>query len=282
MNIIPFAIVAFIGAGSLYGESPRRGEGGPPPVGGADRGRNFKGFFENADSNGDGVVSPDEFSALERISKLPVETQREIFKRFDKNGDGLIQASEMRPPQRPEGGGRPFPKLHELDADKDGKVSFAEFEEGPFADRIPKERLREFFGRLDRNSDGSLSAADMPKDNRPYQDRPREGRQEQHDPSRMIEMLDKNDDEALSFEEFRQAPWLKEKGEDEQEDLFEKLDKNGDLSIELSELPVGGPKRPEGREGEGNQVPRGAKRPDGSGPDGGKGPRGPGGPSGNR
>ncbi len=282
MKIIPFTIVALIGAGSLYGESPRRGEGGPPPEGGPDRGRNFKGFFENADSNGDGVVSPDEFSALERISKLPEGTQREIFKRFDKNSDGLIQLPEMRPPQRPEGRGRPFPKLHELDTDKDGKVSFAEFEVGPYADRIPKERLRAFFGRLDRNGDGSFSAADMPQDHRPSQDRPREGRQEQHDPSRMIEMLDKNDDKALSFEEFRQAPWLKDKSEDEQEGLFEKLDKNGDLSIELSELPLGGPRRPEGRERKGMQGPWGPRHPDSRGSDGVRSPRGPGGPSGNR
>jgi len=277
MKTIPFVIVALIGAGSLYGESPRRGGGGPPPEGSQDKGRNFKGFFEDADTNGDGVVSPDEFSALERISKLPEGTRREIFKRFDKNGDGLIQAPEMRPPQRPEGGGRPFPKLNELDTDKDGKVSFAEFEVGPFAKRIPKERLREFFGRLDRNSDGSLSAADMPQENRPYQDRPRDGRQEQREPGRMMEMLDLNGDKALSFEEFRRAPWMKEKGEDEQEGLFEKLDKNGDLSIELSELIAGGPRRPEGRVEEDTQGPRGAKRPDGSGPVGPQGPRGPGG-----
>lgn len=282
MKITPFTIIALIGAGSLYGESPRqseggRGEGGPRP----DKGRNFKGFFEKADTNGDGVVSPGEFSALERISKLPDETQIEIFKRFDKNGDSLIQAEEMRPPQRPGGGSRPFPKLHELDTDKDGKVTYAEFEVGPFSSRIPEGRLREFFNRLDRNGDGNLSPADMPDDRRSSRDRPKDGRNELPDPSRIIEKLDKNGDKALSFEEFRKAHWLQEKSEDEQEDEFEKLDKNGDLSIEPSELPVGGPRRPEGRQGDRPQGPRGANRQGGNVPDSDNGP-GPEGSDGNR
>ncbi|MFC7335933.1 EF-hand domain-containing protein [Haloferula chungangensis] len=278
MNIIPIAIVAIVGAGSLYGESPRRDERASQADGGAEKGRNFKGFFESADANGDGVVSFDEFSALERISKLPEESQREIFKRFDKNHDGLIQAPEMRPPPRPDGGNRPFPKLHELDSDRDGTVSFAEFEAGPFTKRIPKERLKEFFARLDRNKDGKLSPADKPEERR-SRDRSKDGGREPRDPAKMIEMLDGNDDRVLSFDEFRQAPWLKEKSEDEQEDHFEKLDKNGNLKLEPKELRNGGSPRPEVRQNgalqpvddkerdpdckDEEQSPRGPKRPGG-------------------
>jgi Ca2+-binding EF-hand superfamily protein len=213
-----------------------------------------------------------EFAALERISKIPEEKRAEIFKRFDKNGDGQIQRSEMKPPERPDGDKRFFPRIHELDSNKDGKVTFEEFEKGEFAGRMPKDRLGEFFGKLDRNGDGELSPADMSQDRRPPYDRPRDGgppnrdgRFQNHESGKMIEALDKDGDKALSFDEFRQAPWLKDKSEDEQEDLFEKIDKNGDLSIVKSELPVEGPKGPERKRpaGPNGPGPRAPKGPDG-------------------
>ena len=270
MNLIRLTIVALVGAGSLHGESPRRGDDGQRPGGPRDGGRDFKGFFESADSNGDGVVSAQEFASIERLSKLPAEKRDEIFRRFDKNGDGLIQRAEMRPPPRPDGGGRHFPKLEELDSNKDGRVSFEEFVAGPISQHMPKERLREFFNRLDTNGDGSLSPEDLPKDRKFYHDRSRDGRPPGHDPSRMIELLDKSGDKSLSFAEFSQAPWLKDKSEDEQEDLFEKLDKNSDLKIEQAELPSEGPKGPP--EGGGPRGPKGSG-PNGPNPDGPRGPQ---------
>ncbi|MEP4079224.1 EF-hand domain-containing protein [Haloferula sp.] len=269
MNIIRTAILVLMGAGSLLGEPPRRGQGKPSNGGPSDNGRSFGRFFELADTNGDGVVSAEEFSALERISRIPAEKRDEIFKRFDKNGDGLIQRGEMRPSKRPDGGSRPFPKLRELDTDMDGKVSFKEFEVGPFAERMPKDRLEKFFGKLDTNGDGSITPEDRPMGRGgPSEGRggPGERGPQQHDRKKMIETLDKNDDQALSFEEFRQAPWLKDKSEDEQEDVFEEIDKNDDLVIDKTDLPPGGSKGPRGS---------GEKGPRANGPNGPRGPRGP-------
>ena len=142
-------------------------------------------------------------------------------------------------------------------------MSLDEFEKGPFTQRMPKERLKAFFERLDTNGDGSLSPEDRPKRRGGPQGPPGDRRPQHHDRKKMIETLDQNDDKALSFEEFRQAPWLEDKSEDEQEDLFEELDKNDDLVIDKSELPAGGRK---GFRGAGGKGPR---------PDESKGPRGP-------
>ena len=248
MNDIRFAIIALLGAGSLLAEPPRRGEGGAPK--GEEGGRSFGRFFEGADSDGDGKVSAEEFAALERLSKIPADKRDEIFRRFDKNGDGSIQREEMRPSQRPDGGGRPFPRLHELDSDKDGKVSFEEFAGGPFGRRMPQERLKQFFARLDNNGDGSLSPEDMRDDRR---------RPHGHDPRRIIEMLDKDGDGKLSLEEFSRAPWLLDKGEDERTSRFTELDRNGDGLVGLRELSSAGPKGPRtpGNKGPGQKVPKG-------------------------
>jgi Ca2+-binding EF-hand superfamily protein len=267
MNPTRIVILLLVGAGSLFGEpeQPRRdGKGGAPDGRGGGE-RSFGHFFETADSNGDGAVSRDEFVALERISKIPSEKQDEIFSRFDKNGDGKIQPGEMRPGRGPGDGKHQMPRLHELDANKDGKVSFEEFGKGPLAKRMPQERLKLLFGRLDTNGDGSISPEDRPKG----RGGPRDRRPMHHDRQKMIENLDKNGDKSLSFEEFRQAPWLKEKGEDEQEDAFEALDRNDNLMIDQSDLS------PSEKAGPG---PRG---PGGKGPQqrGAKGPRSPQGPN---
>jgi Ca2+-binding EF-hand superfamily protein len=79
----------------------------------------------------------------------------------------------------------------------------------------------------------------------------------------MIEMLDKDGDEALSFEEFRRAPWLKDLGEDEQEEQFEKIDRDGDLLIRKEELPPAPPqggKPPKRKRGE--PGPRDREKPE--------------------
>ena len=63
-------------------------------------------------------------------------------------------------------------------------------------------------------------------------------------PLDLIKELDRNADGALGFEEFRQAGFLKDKSEDEQEDHFEKMDRNHDLKIDASDFPPPGEGKP--------------------------------------
>lgn len=60
----------------------------------------------------------------------------------------------------------------------------------------------------------------------------------------MLEDLDADGDGSVSFEEFRKAPRHAELSEDEQEDRFEALDKNGDKKLDEADFPK--PPKPPG------------------------------------
>lgn len=213
------------------------------------------GMFKRADTDNDGFISLAEFSALERIAKLPEEKRIEIFKRFDKDGDGKVSAEEMQPFHR---GG--MPPMKDMDLNKDGRITFDEFEKAPFIAKLPEERRRAVFDRMDTDKDGALTPKDRPQRRPPG---PGEGRGDgggrrggRGNPLDMIRDLDKNGDGALSFEEFRQAPFLKDRDEDFQEARFNEMDRNKDLKIDASDFPP-----PEERKSPEGEAPEGAPAP---------------------
>ncbi len=231
----PVAISLFLGAvtAAPAGDPPAE----PARGGGEERrgpGRPMHEMWKKADTDGDGSLSLEEFSAMERISKLPEEKREAIFKRFDKNGDGKLSPDELM--RRHRGG---MPPLDQADLDKDGKITFEEFEKIPYVARLPEERRKAMFARMDRDKDGVLTAKDRPPGPPPG------GR----DPRALVEKYDENGDGALSFEEFRKAPFVKDLGEDEQEDRFERMDRNGDLKIDEKDFqpPPGEPRPDRGR-----------------------------------
>lgn len=221
------------------GEGGRKGKKQGDGERGKEARRAMMEMWKKADTDGDGSISLAEFSAMERPGRLPEEKRAEIFKRIDKNGDGKIGPDEM-PKGRP---GPGMPPLEEVDTNKDGKIVFEEFQKLGFVARLPEERQRALFARMDRDGDGALT----PKD-RPERDGRGKGKGERRfNPLDMVRDHDKNGDGALSFEEFREMPWLKDKGEDEQEDRFEAFDKNKDLKIDASDFPPPGEDGPRGK-----------------------------------
>ena len=74
------------------------GEGGPTP-------EERAALFAKADTNGDGVLSPDE---LERLGEIMREEHaKRRFARLDQNGDGVVSAEEFasaKPPCHHRGG----------------------------------------------------------------------------------------------------------------------------------------------------------------------------------
>lgn len=198
-------------------------------------------MWKKADTDGDGSISLAEFAAMERPGRLPEEKRAEIFKRIDKNADGKIGPDEM--PKGHPGGG--MPPLEQVDFDKDGKIVFEEFQKLGFVARLPEDRQRALFARMDRDGDAALT----PKD-RPERDGRGKGKGERRfNPLDMVKNHDKNGDGALSFDEFREMSWLKDKGEDEQEEHFERFDKNTDLKIDASDFPPPGEEGPKGEKG---------------------------------
>jgi hypothetical protein len=132
-------------------------------------------------------------------------------------------------------------RLWELDTDKSGGVSFEEFKGGRFFMKLPPEKQEAVFKRLDTDKDGVITPKDRPEPafKRPDGKEHRKGPEGKH-PERNEDSgkrdpipprLDLNGDGALSFEEFRAGPAVKGLTEDEQEERFERLDRNGDLKI---------------------------------------------------
>lgn len=240
MKPLRITLFSLLGTASLMaGENPADNPDQMPPRPGQRHGF-FAEFIAKADTDKDGAVTPAEFAAMERVANLPEDKRDEIFRRFDKNGDGLIKHDDM--PPRGEPGRRPPIDLPKLDEDHDGSVSYEEFLKSEFVQKLPEDRQRKFFERLDRNSDGKLSP-----DDRPERGRGRRGRDDKdRDPRDLIRRLDENKDGSVSFEEFRKAPWVAQLGEDEQEDRFEEMDRNDDLKLDASDFPPPPRDKPDG------------------------------------
>lgn len=138
-----------------------------------------------------------------------------------------------------------MPRLWELDADKSGGVTFGEFKEGPLFKKLTPEKQQAVFRRLDTNGDGTITPKDKPEPpfrregGPPHMKRPDGGKGDgpRMEPGQMIRQLDKNEDGALSFEEFRVGPGVKNLTEDEQEDRFEAMDKNHDQRLAPDDFP---------------------------------------------
>lgn len=216
--------------------------------------KNHGELIQRGDKDGDGMLSFEEFSSMERVSQLPADKQQKLFSRLDKNDDGNIKAGELASGVHDAAKRRPQLALQQMDADKDGAVSFDEFARSPFVQKLPEDRRKAFFNRMDANNDGKLSPEDhrhrFANNDRRKPNGNGENANRQFDPKRLMERYDANKDEALSFEEFKKLPWIENRGEDAQEDQFERIDKNGDLKLTVDEFKGGPPNRKPGRSSE--------------------------------
>jgi Ca2+-binding EF-hand superfamily protein len=263
MKTIPVSlIVAGFLAPMVSIAQPGPGPQEPPQPGGEGRHGPPHPFLEawkNADANHDGAITKEEFDNMPRIQKLPEEKREGLFRRLDKNGDGKVDREELaRMVRPPDGQGPPMQRLWELDVDKSGGISFEEFKAGRIFKKIPPEKQQAVFQRLDTDGDGVITPKDKPQPpfrrdgekphpRRPDGDGPDGPRME---PRQIIRQLDKDGDGAVSFEEFRAGPAVRNLTEDEQEDRFEALDKDHDQKLTPHDFPPppprDEPKRPEG------------------------------------
>lgn len=187
--------------------------------------RPFEAFWNTADANRDGFITREEFAGIPRIQRLPAEKRANLFRRLDHDADGKLSRDELARLKQPrEGQGPPLKRLWELDTDKSGGISFAEFQQGPMIQKLLPEKQAKLFHRLDTDGNGVITPKDRPKNPRP--DRSEPGAK-----------LDLNGDAALSFDEFRQGPAVKNLTEDEQEKRFLRLDRNGDHKISAEDTP---------------------------------------------
>jgi Ca2+-binding EF-hand superfamily protein len=261
MKTIPVSLIlaGLLAPFCAHAQSP---DDAPPPPGREGPGkrphhRPFAEAWKKADTDGDGLLSRAEFSAMPRIQNLPADKHQKLFDRLDKNQDGKLTPAELyRHERQPDGPRQPAHRLAELDVDKSGGVSFEEFKAGPLFQKLPAERQTGIFRRLDTDGDGVITPKDKPEPpKRPEGGvRPKRGDgpppegpgpdANRMNPQRMLQQLDKDGDGAVTFDEFRAGPQAKRLSEDEQEDRFEAMDRNKDRKLTPEDFPAAPPRRP--------------------------------------
>jgi Ca2+-binding EF-hand superfamily protein len=268
MKTIPVSLIA---AGMLaplvsLGQSEPAPPVAAPGEEGARRGpsRPFVAAWQAADKDHDGFLSKDEFDLMPRIQNLPEEKRLHLFERLDKDGDGKLSREELgRIGQAHDGQGPPRQGLWELDVDKSGGISFGEFKAGQFFKKLPAARQEAVFRRLDTDGDGMITPKDKPEPSfkhegaNPHLKRPDGGKLEGHrmEPRQIIRQLDQNGDGALSLEEFRAGPAVKDLTAAEQQERFEVMDRNQDQQITADDFPPPAPPRGEPQHPEGTPPP---------------------------
>ncbi|MCC6144617.1 MAG: EF-hand domain-containing protein [Candidatus Hydrogenedentes bacterium] len=188
-------------------------EAKPAPGAGGGKGS----LFQRADTNKDGKLSQDEVK-----EKAPRITESQ-FKTMDKNGDGFLVPQEMRRGQGPMGGGaggNMADRLRKADTDGDKAVSKEEFGKA-----FPKAR-DDAFGRMDTNKDGKLTP----------EDRTAGGGQGRMDMMKRMKAADKDQDGAVSEEEYKAA------FPNAPANRFKTLDRNGDGKLTPADRPEQGAK----------------------------------------
>jgi Ca2+-binding EF-hand superfamily protein len=238
MKTIP---VSFLVAGMLLpavclAQSPEPPKRSPNDEKGERRGppRQFVEAWRLVDTDHDGFLSKAEFEAMPRIMNLPEDKREHLFTRLDKDADGKLSRNELGPFGKPPDGGpdQPMKRLWQLDSDKSGGISFEEFKAGQMLMKLPPAKQEAVFRRLDTDGDGEITPKDRPEPPFKHPNR-QEGKHPDDggEPGQINRKLDLDGDGALSFEEFRNGPAVKNLTEDQQEDRFELIDRNGDLKI---------------------------------------------------
>lgn len=212
-----------------------------------DPARAFLNAWDLADTDHDGFISKAEFEAMPRVKNLSKEKQDSLFSRLDKDNDGKLTREEIGRLVKPHEGRGRLQRLWELDTDKSGGVSFEEFKAGQIFMKLSPERQLELFHRLDTDGDGFITPKDCPqppfkhREGEPHPKRPDGSPDDDNEgdskPDHVNRKLDVNGDGALSFEEFRAGPAVKNLTEVQQKARFDALDRNHDQKISPEDFP---------------------------------------------
>ncbi len=146
---------------------------------------------------------------------------------------------------------RPFVEAwKKVDADRDGFISRDEFMEMPRVKNLPEEKRTSIFSRLDKDGDGKLSRDELMKF----------GRAHDGEPAKRLWELDADKSGGVSFEEFKQGPFVKKLDPEKVSKMFNRLDTDSDGFITPKDRPEMPSKRPDEKQRKGEDSPHHEKK----------------------
>ncbi|MGB0993562.1 MAG: EF-hand domain-containing protein, partial [Akkermansiaceae bacterium] len=120
--------------------------------------------FQKHDLDSSGALEPKEFGEALKNLEEKIQPER-LFKKLDKNRDHKLQKNEFRWQHADSKPPRHSPLLDmdikKHDKNGSGGLDFAEFAKLPFIGRIPEERRKGFFNRLDSDGNGEVSPREI-------------------------------------------------------------------------------------------------------------------------
>jgi Ca2+-binding EF-hand superfamily protein len=128
--------------------------------------------------------------------------------------------------ERQREGGKGWQKA---DADGSGTLSWEEFSTMPRIEQLPEEKRRNIFKRLDKNGDNVLSADELKPMDRPPNER--------HQAMMRLQELDTDQSGGVSLVELKEGEVFKKLPPEKQEELFKRLDTDGDGQITPKDRP---------------------------------------------
>lgn len=145
--------------------------------------------FDRYDVDKSGGLDFEEFSKFPRVSEMEERERQRAFRRLDRNKDQVILRSDLKAMDGGRHHGPPNMDVKKFDEDQSGGLNFEEYSKMQWVSRIPKDRRKILFEKLDLNQDGEISSEEVKaawakrrKHGPPYRGKSRRGPHQQGKP----------------------------------------------------------------------------------------------------
>ncbi len=167
---LSFAVAALVTSAAIVTSASAQTRPGTMPIDLSEAKAKEEARFTAIDTDGDGLVSADEFAAADPrhlftgLGQGAQSGEREARQRGERRGERRDRARAIKDRRQAKHDERKRTARREAfetaDIDDDGQLSTEEYENMPAA--VDAERRREMFARLDANGDGSLVPDEFP------------------------------------------------------------------------------------------------------------------------
>jgi len=180
--------------------------------------------FQTVDIDKDGELSFEEFSMMERLTKMDENKRRRIFDFLDRNKDGKLHRRELKP-REPIWITSVRKNFALIDSDKSGGLDLVEFSQASAFSNKPKEMSGRVFKKMDSNRNQAIERSELKWSRRP-----------ETRPQIDFTKFDTNQSDGLDFEEYSKLPLMDKCSEERRKHLFERIDTDNNREISKQEV----------------------------------------------